>query len=101
MTGKADEVGTIIARHPVINMIAQKYPGKSKHANDSYALREQWFKSCLSKISSMTPIPKVVSLPWGIGCGAAGGDWARYRRIIDAWAALQPFEVRICMKPNN
>ena len=31
-----------------------------------------------------------IAVPWRIGCGLAGGEWATYRRIIENWARAMP-----------
>lgn len=42
-----------------------------------------------------------VGLPYKLGCGIAGGDWARVREIIDAVFAKSPVEVVICTRPED
>lgn len=42
-----------------------------------------------------------VGLPHRLGCGIAGGDWARVREVIDAVFEASPVEVVICARPED
>jgi len=94
-SGKRDTPGSIIVRgngateRYVINALAQYYPGKSRFATDTHALRKQWFQLCLDEIAK---IPNLQSLafPHNIGCGAAGGDWYTYYQMIVKFAKSLP-----------
>jgi len=62
----------------VINMLGQYYPGSPKYPNspqDGRAARLTYFWRCLLE---MKELDGDFAFPWTIGCGAAGGDWARY-----------------------
>lgn len=68
----------------VINMLAQYYPGSPKYSDssrDGFIARKNAFQECLNKISEIPELTSI-GLPFGIGCGAAGGDWLIYRKMI-------------------
>ena len=72
----------------VINMMAQFYPGKPRFPNsskDGYDVRCKYFYSCLKEIATI-PYLESIAFPWGIGCGAAGGNWEYYHGLIDRFA---------------
>ena len=48
-------------------------------------MREGWFRRGLELVAGMEGIERV-ALPWGIGCGLAGGDWGVYEGIIREFA---------------
>jgi hypothetical protein len=87
--------GTIVVIPPIINVLGQYAPGKSRQQNDTFPMRFEWFQQCLNEIGTIADL-EMLSFPWGIGCGAAGGNWVNYHAAIDAWATAHPqFEVRI------
>lgn len=42
-----------------------------------------------------------VGLPFQLGCGIAGGDWARVRAVIEAVFAESSVEAVICTRPED
>ena len=69
----------------VINMYGQVYPGRPKYPDstkDGFIAREKLFQSCLIKISQISDLHSL-AFPYGIGCGAAGGDWDTYLKMIN------------------
>ena len=83
----------------VINAFAQYEmggPGKYKRVpfppgvTDLAPQRERWFAQCLEAISQLPSKPRSVAFPFLIGCGLAGGNWGRYRRMIEAWSRANP-----------
>lgn len=60
----------------IICMYGQYYPGKT----DKYDRRLQWFGQCLEQIEHMG-ITRV-AMPYMIGCGLAGGQWADYQQKL-------------------
>lgn len=71
-----------------MGLFAQYGPGKPGK-DDTKGQREEWFKTCLDKVGELKESEKgvrSVALPWGIGCGLAGGDWVVYEGIIKEWA---------------
>ncbi len=85
-----DEMGTIAVRGNgnekrfVIGMFGQFYPGEVKYPSstkDGYEARIKAFQSCLTNVSLIEDLESV-AFPWGIGCGAAGGNWEKYLAMI-------------------
>jgi len=94
-TERHDEPGTIIIRGDgeaerlVIAVLGQYYPGSPRYPNsakDGSQARQRYFQSGLDKIAELPDLHSV-AFPWGIGCGAAGGDWPTYHQMIDKLAA--------------
>ncbi|KAG8944720.1 hypothetical protein FRC03_001926, partial [Tulasnella sp. 419] len=79
-----DRPGTVrIWGHPqfqgptFIGLFAQFHSGIPAEGNifDNMNHRLQWLNQCLHHLSGIhPPIPRV-AIPYGIGCGNAGGDW--------------------------
>lgn len=70
----------------IVNMYAQYFPGKSNPRNvslDGYDARLRYFRSCLSYMESLEGS---FAFPFGIGCGAAGGDWKRYSPLLERFS---------------
>jgi len=89
-----DELGTIKIKGNgedqrwVINMFGQYFPGVCKYPNgskDNPNLRKQSFQKCLDKISEIKDLESI-AFPYGIGCGAAGGNWEEYEKMISDFA---------------
>jgi len=89
-----DELGTIKVRGDgkderfVINMFGQFYPGRVKYPNgskDNDKVRINAFRSCLENIEKI-PGSTEIAFPYKIGCGAAGGDWAIYKQMLEDFA---------------
>lgn len=72
----------------VINLLGQYYPGKPKYpdsSKDGFEARKRYFYQGLWQISKI-PNLESIALPFGIGCGAAGGNWEEYLNIITKFA---------------
>lgn len=77
--------GTVELLEPnIICMYAQYGMGKPFRYNnskkelcdhDTFEQRLEWFKECLDKLDAFTG---TFAMPFGIGCGLAGGDWGKY-----------------------
>lgn len=84
--------GVLVAEGPgpvIFNFMAQYEPGKPKTSMDSYEIREKWFESCLLLMESVGISKyqiRILAFPYGIGCGLAGGNWERYKNMIDEFA---------------
>jgi len=100
---KTEQPGMIVVRGNgvderfVIGMIGQYYPGKPKYPNstrDGYRVRKEYFKKCLGEIAKINGLESV-AFPYGIGCGAAGGDWGSYLVMIQEFAKTSGVKVRI------
>lgn len=98
-----DEPGTIQvmgngeSERFVINMYAQFYPGRPRYADgakDGYYARRKYFFSCLKEISALQDLEQI-AFPWGIGCGAAGGEWAFYHALLDKFAEHMKYRAEI------
>lgn len=76
--------GNIIVRKPVINMLSQNSFGRAGqyNKNETYNMRRQWLRECLSKILDNKDI-KRVCFPYGLGCGAAGDKWEYIYPILE------------------
>ncbi len=92
-----DEMGAIAVRGNgidqrfVINMFGQYFPGKVRYpgsTKDGFDARLKAFQSCLTAVSRIENLDSV-AFPWGVGCGAAGGDWEVY------FATLKYFAERV------
>jgi len=57
---------------------------------DSASDRLAYFREALNKVALLpfppAPRARAVAMPWGIGCGLAGGDWSLYEQEINAFA---------------
>jgi hypothetical protein len=101
-TGTANGIpGTLVVVPPIINLMGQFAPGKACQKNDTYPMRFAWFGECLDRLGNIDGL-QMLSFPWGIGCGAAGGNWSAYHAAIQAWARKHPHvEVRIYRLPGT
>ena len=61
----------------IINLFAQLNYGKGERFTDYNSLR-----SCLFLVKKYTP-RNSIAIPWGLGCGLAGGDWVKVVEIIE------------------
>lgn len=84
--------GTIQVCGRVICMFSQYGMGRpgayGQRLPDTYQLRLQWFKQCLEHIAALNPAS--VAIPYGIGCGLAGGNWSEYNSAIYDWSIAHP-----------
>lgn len=48
---------------------------------DTYEERKKWFQDCLDILDENNYT--VVAMPYGIGCGLAGGKWKDYKDMIE------------------
>lgn len=74
-------LGSIILRDNIVALIAQNSPGKPAE-KDSSIMRLAWFKQALTQACNI-PQVSTLYLPYGIGCGLAGGDWKQYSKAIE------------------
>lgn len=81
----------------IINMFSQYFPGKPNNniKKDTSKIRKNYFMSCLEHISKIEGLQSV-ALPFGIGCGLAGGNWEEYYRLIEWFANSNP-NVNVCL----
>ncbi len=69
----------------IVNMFAQRYPGKAR-GGETEADRLKWFVGCLNKLAARLEVGARVAMPYGIGCGLAGGDMKAYMGAIETWS---------------
>lgn len=59
-----------------------KYPlYKSKKETED--LRLEWFTSAIGEIEKQVDSDHEIAVPYKIGCGLAGGDWKKYKKILE------------------
>ena len=88
----------------VANLFAQRAMSKNGRnrfiADDKAPQRKERFRTALedfarqAKRSPYAPFESV-AFPEKIGCGVAGGEWAEYKQIIEAWAEEHAVDVSI------
>lgn len=83
--------GTISVHGRIINMFAQQRPGKNTIA-ETQTQRLQWFQQCLKHIANL-PHVQSIAMPYGIGCGLAGGNWPSYKKYIDSFSITTGIKV--------
>lgn len=74
-------LGTFSAGGGVYNLYGQLRYGRGVQID--YIAFSEALRSALIDASSNTPKRTKVAIPYKIGCGLAGGDWARVSRIIE------------------
>ena len=97
-TSQPDKPGTIVKlQHPnepdkyhtILCFMAQWGPSrpnryKNYYSNtyeDNYENRKKWFKECLEILDKNNY--GLVAMPYGIGCGLAGGKWNEYKKMLE------------------
>ena len=77
--------GDGITERYVINMLGQVYPGFPRFPTslrDGFIARRSYFQSCLDQIAQIENLESI-AFPHQIGCGAAGGNWSEYQKMIE------------------
>lgn len=88
----------------VVALFAQVYPGKPRYESgpDCASARESYFRDCLEKLGELCWVDKhTVAFPYGIGCGAAGGNWDNYLVMIETFSARHNLDVTIYCKDGG
>jgi hypothetical protein len=93
-SGEMNTPGTIIKfEHPsepdkfhkIICFMSQIGPKKPtarySTQNDTYENRKMWFQECLDILDKDNY--ESVAMPYGIGCGLAGGKWSEYNKMLE------------------
>lgn len=86
----------------VINILGQYYPGKVKYPSsklDGFEARKGYFYQGLRKIQEIQGLESI-AFPYGIGCGAAGGDWDFYLSLIEKFSKHTEADVHIYKLPD-
>ena len=79
-------------------MLGQIFPGHPKFPDstaDGYIARQGFFRKCLIAILQEIKDIDSIAFPYGIGCGAAGGDWNKYFEMIEGFSNYVDGEVII------
>lgn len=82
----------------IIAILGQIFPGFPKFPTsniDGYIAREKYFQTGLEEISKIKNL-KSIAFPYKIGCGAAGGNWNNYLKMIKDFSNNNP-EVKIAI----
>lgn len=58
--------------------------------DDSAATRETYFKQALEDMARQIPSNSTLYIPYGIGCGLAGGNWTNYERMLKEFSTNHP-----------
>lgn len=69
----------------IVNMFAQRLPGKAR-GGETEEERLKWFRECLNKLAVRIEPGADVAMPYGIGCGLAGGNMEAYMSTIEKWS---------------
>ena len=78
----------------IVNAFAQYYPGSPNTFSsvmsvpdmpDEAQARELYFYDCLEDIKKIEGLESL-AIPFGIGCGLAGGNWNNYHRMIELFS---------------
>lgn len=72
-------------RYVFVNMFTQKTYGRTGLHTDY-----EVFFDTLCNICNKVPKGSMIALPYGIGCGLAGGDWDVVSKIIQSVAGYYP-----------
>lgn len=84
-------VDHVDSRQVIANCFAQEGYGRGACQTQYDAL-----EACLKRVRSTAAVGNLsVAIPYGMGCGLAGGDWSRVSDIIDRVFAGCSFEVTI------
>ena len=89
--GSVDIVKRGKDEHIVLCLYAQYRPGKPGHYSkypgkyvDTKNNRLAWFASCLQSLEQSGHIDgEPIAMPYGIGCGLAGGNWSQYKQMLE------------------
>jgi len=95
--GTIEITGDGKAKRYVVALFGQVNPGKPKHygfQEDNSEAREKYFAESLKELAKVSNLESI-DFPYGIGCGAAGGNWDVYYNMICKFAFEVDARVRI------
>jgi hypothetical protein len=69
----------------IVNFYAQYYPGKAMSRSDTKDERLKWLIAGMDRFVRERR-PPALALPYGIGCGLAGGDWNSHQDALTKFA---------------
>lgn len=86
-----------------------KYPEPDPYVCETKDQRLKWFRMSLYSFGDYVydlilknnyPNKIKISIPFKIGCGLAGGEWSKYKEIIESFSTYYQniIEVTICIK---
>ena len=87
---KSRESSYNLGEREILNLLQSanyiEYPKESGHwfppnYDDTYQNRKKWFQECLDILDENNY--GTVAMPYGIGCGLAGGKWAEYKKMLE------------------
>jgi O-acetyl-ADP-ribose deacetylase (regulator of RNase III) len=81
-------------RRLIANFYAQYYPGKPKQRQDTKDQRLEWLISSMDRFVRECG-PSEFALPYGIGCGLAGGNWETYHEALKKFAGDRNLKIRL------
>lgn len=86
----------------VFNLVAQIRPGGPREFGDSDEKRQVWMKECLLKTYGHCKHLNIESLaiPYGCGCGLAGGKWPEYKKIFEEFENYSGIDVSVVVLPD-
>lgn len=101
------QLGSILVRGKIINLVGQHAPGKSgmwykdvrPKVEDDARTRLRAFESGLANIAVLQP--KSIAFPWHVGCGMAGGSWKDYSAAIKDFAVRLPRCKVVIYRPTH
>lgn len=73
----------------ILHLAGQDIPGKPD-AIETATQRLAWFKHGLKEVPALVPFNARIAIPYGVGCGLAGGDWLDYEKAIFEWLKENP-----------
>lgn len=82
MFGKCQIVGGVEDFHRIVNLFGQYDYGTDKQYTNYQKLKSALVEMAVI-ITSDTDYQLVVAIPYGLGCGLAGGDWSVVRHILE------------------
>lgn len=79
----------------IVNLYAQLHYGTQKRQTDYNALRMA-LQATFAWLDTIDPLKKLtIGLPYGMGCGLAGGDWSIVVKIIEEVSSCAHREITI------
>lgn len=78
----------------IVNLYSQYNVGKYNQY-ETEMQRLNWYEHALTKLSEYIPPNSIISFPYFIGCGLAGGDWSKY--LVE----IQKFEEKVKTKNSE
>jgi len=81
-------------RRFVVNLYAQYHPGKARKLPDTKDKRLEWLISGLNQFVAACSPPDF-ALPYGIGCGLAGGEWEDYFHALEDFSSTTGLQIRL------